>query len=118
MIHELSPNQIIEIHILFPSIEGDYSKLVIQFLDLWVWEINVGSKNWSKLGEDTRINIDLKMKTESQGSGSWSHSHLSSISMNGELAKPRFGIGQVQICVMKLSLDQSLQDTKILRSYQ
>ena len=26
-------------------------------------EINIGSKNWSKLGEDTGINIDSKMET-------------------------------------------------------
>ena len=29
-------------------------------------EINVGSGNWSKLGKNTRINIDSKMGTELQ----------------------------------------------------
>ena len=72
--------------------------------------IKVGSKNWSKLGNDTGINIDSKMETESQGWGSGSHSHSYSISLNGKLANcPRFVIGYVQICMMKLSLDQSLQ---------
>jgi len=47
--------------------------------------INVGSRNWSKLGKDTNANIDSKMGTESQGWGSGSHSHSSSISLNGKL---------------------------------
>ena len=36
-------------------------------------ETNVGSENWSKLGKNTRVNIDSKMGTESQGWGSGSH---------------------------------------------
>ena len=27
--------------------------------------INIGSENWSKLGNDIRVNIDLKMESES-----------------------------------------------------
>ena len=48
-------------------------------------EINVGSENWSKLGNDTRINIDSKMETESQNWESGSNSHSSSISLNEKL---------------------------------
>ena len=29
--------------------------------------INVGYKNWSKLGKKTGVNIDSKIETESQG---------------------------------------------------
>jgi len=46
--------------------------------------INVGSKNWFKLGKDTGVNIVSKMETESQSWGSMSHSH--SILLNGKLA--------------------------------
>ena len=48
--------------------------------------INVGSRNWSKLGKNTGVNIDLKMKIESQSWGLGSHSHSSSISLNEKLA--------------------------------
>ena len=34
----VGPNQRNEIHILFPSMECDYPKLVNQFLDIWVRE--------------------------------------------------------------------------------
>ena len=34
----LGPNQRNEIHILFSSMECDYPKMMIQFLDLWVWK--------------------------------------------------------------------------------
>jgi len=47
--------------------------------------INVGTGNLSKLGKDTKVNIDSKMRTESQGWGSGSHSHSSSISLNEKL---------------------------------
>ena len=35
--------------------------------------INVGSRNWSKLGNDTEVNIDSKMKADSQG---WGRGHM------------------------------------------
>ena len=44
--------------------------------------INVGSEKWSKLSNDTGVNIKSKMKIESQGWGLGSHSHSSSISLN------------------------------------
>ena len=49
-------------------------------------KINIGSENWSKLGKDTRVNIDLKIGTESQGWGLGLYSHSSSISLNEKLA--------------------------------
>ena len=36
LLQELSLNQRIKIHILFPSMEFDYLNLVIQFLNVWV----------------------------------------------------------------------------------
>ena len=42
--------------------------------------INVGSENWSKLGKNTGVNIDLKIKIESQSWRSGSHSYSSSFS--------------------------------------
>jgi len=48
--------------------------------------INVGSRNWSKLGKDTGVNIDSKIGTESQDWGSGLHSYSSSISLNEKLA--------------------------------
>ena len=48
--------------------------------------INIDSRNWFKLGNDTRVNIDSKKETESQGWGSGSYSHSSSISLNEKLA--------------------------------
>ena len=71
LVQELSPNPRIEIHIHFLSMATG---------------INVGSGNWSKLGKDTRVNIDSKMVTESQDWRSGSHSHSSSISLNEKLA--------------------------------
>ena len=58
--------------------------------------INVGSRNWSKLGKDTRINIDSKMETESQDWGS-GHIHIQVQShwMKNLPNCPRFKIGQV-----------------------
>ena len=82
--------------------------------------INVGSRNWSKLGSDTGVNIKSKIEIESQGWGS-GHIHIQVQShwIENLLICRRFEICQeVQICVMKLSLDQSLQDTKILCVYQ
>ena len=70
--------------------------------------INVGSKNWSILGKNTRVNIDSKMRIESQGWGSGLYSHSSSISKKNLSICPGFEIGQVQICMMKLNLGQSL----------
>ena len=48
-------------------------------------EINVGSKNWSKLGKNTGVNIDSKMETESQSCGLDSHSQSTSISLKWKL---------------------------------
>ena len=48
--------------------------------------INVGSEKWSKLSNDTGVNIKSKMKIESKGWGLGSHSHSSSFSLNGKLA--------------------------------
>jgi len=53
--------------------------------------INVGSRNWSKLGKNTGVNIDSKMETESQSWGSGSHSWLSSISLKWKLANSSMG---------------------------
>ena len=38
LVQELSPNLRIEIHVLFPSIECDYQKSVVQFQALWIQE--------------------------------------------------------------------------------
>jgi len=54
----------------------------------------------------------LKIEIESQSWGSGSHSQSSSISLKLKLANLfKFGIGQVQDGVLKLNLDQSLQNT-------
>ena len=67
--------------------------------------INVGSRNESKLGKDTGVNIDSKFETKSRSWGSRSHSHSSSISLNENLPiYQKFKIGQVQVGVMKLNL--------------
>ena len=47
--------------------------------------INVDLRNRSKLGNDTRINIDLKIKTEAQSCGSGSHSCSRLISLKWKL---------------------------------
>ena len=66
--------------------------------------INIGSENWSKLGNDTGVNIKSKMETESQGWGQGHiHIHIQSHWMKNLPSCSRFGIGQVQICVMKLN---------------
>ena len=64
-IQELSLNQKIEIYILFPLIECDFPKLVVQFQNLWVRN-QVGSGIGSKLGKDIEVNINSKFGTESQ----------------------------------------------------
>ena len=38
LVQKLVPNQKIKIHILFPSMEYDFSKSVVQFQALWVQE--------------------------------------------------------------------------------
>ena len=67
--------------------------------------INVGSKNWSKLGKDTGVNIDSKMETESQDWGS-GHIHIQVQShwMKNLPICHKIGIGQVQDVMVKLNL--------------
>ena len=72
---------------------------------------SVGLRIGSKLGKNTRVNIDSKIETESQ---SWGSIHIhkqvqSNWSENFPIF-PRFGIGRVQVDVLKLN-SQSLQDT-------
>ena len=54
------------------KIDGSYSR----FIGMGV---NVGSGMLSKLGKDTRVNIDSKIKTESQSCESVSHACSNSI---------------------------------------
>jgi len=81
--------------------------------------INVSSGNWSKLGNDNGINIDSKIETESQDWESGSHSHSSSISLTEKLANLSkvWNWSSSNLCD-EIDLDQCLQDTKILCSYQ
>jgi len=64
-VQELSPNQKIEIHILFPIMECDYPNRcsISSFMST---RINVGSGIGSKWGKDTGVNIDSKIGIESQ----------------------------------------------------
>ena len=81
--------------------------------------INVGSKNWSKLGMIPESTYFRRWKLNHKvGDKGYIHIQVQSHWMKNLSICPRFKFGQVQICVMKLNLDQSLQDTKILHSYQ
>ena len=74
MVQKLGSNQRIEIHILFPSMECDFPKSVVQFQDLWVREL-VLLGNWVQIGKGYRVNVDSKIGTETQSLGSGSHSN-------------------------------------------
>ena len=86
--------------------ECDYPKLEIRSIGTG---IDVGSENWSKLGNDTGVNIDSKMKLNHKV-GDWGHIHIQVQShwMKNLPICLRFEIDQVQVCVMRLNLGQSL----------
>ena len=75
---------------------------ILSSMDTW---IGVSSRIGSKSVEDTGVKIYSKIRTESQSWGSGSHSYSSSILLKWNLPiSQRFGISQVQDCVMKLNL--------------